>query len=159
MSNALCAGAIVLSALLASRTISMSWLPAFPMYVGIISLGATLEYRRQKKANKWNGVVPRPLRYMLPAMALFGAAAIVFGFTGILPDASPSGEPVHHLNAYFESGLCYAVFNKAEAVQMPTEFCENFETHFASAFSGSWLLLSAVLNWASWKCQAEDVVA
>lgn len=149
----------MLSALLASRAISMSWLPALPMHVGIIFLGATLGHRWQKKANKWNGDVPHPLRYMLPAMALFGAAGIVFGFAGILPDAAPSGEAVHHLNAYFESGLCYAVFNKAEAVQMPTEFCENFETHFASVFSGSWLMLSAVLNWASWKCQVEDCVA
>lgn len=143
----------MLAALMPSRTVGMSWLPARPMHAGIIFLGGTLEYRRQKKTSKWSGVVPRPLRYILSAIALFGAAAIVFGFTGLLPDASPSGEPVHKLNAYFESGLCYAVFNKAAAVIMPTEFCENFETHFASAFYGSWLLLSAMLNWASWKCQ------
>lgn len=98
ISNALCAGAIVLSPLLVSRAIGMSGLFAFPMHVGILFLGATLLHKRRKKEDKWNGAVPRPLRYMLPAMALFGAAAIAFGFSGIIPGATPSGEPVRHLS-------------------------------------------------------------
>jgi hypothetical protein len=159
VSNALCAGAVVLSPLLVFRVIGMSGIFAFSMHAGIIFTGWALMYKQTKTSEKWNGAVPLALQYLLPAMAISGIAGIAFGFAGVLPDSSPSGEPVRHLNAYFENGLCYATFNKNDAIRMPAEFCRDFETHFSTAFSGFWLLFSAVLNWAAWRCQGKREVA
>lgn len=153
LSNVLFASAIVLTSLLTAGVIGFSMLFAFPLHIGIIFLLAALMYRQRTKSSEWKGVVPPALRYILPVVAIFGAACIAFGFSSVSPDTSPSGEAVHHLNAYFENGRCYAIFNKDAAVGMPDEFCKKSQADFATVFCGFWLAFSAVLNWASWKCQ------
>lgn len=154
VSGVLCIASIVLFPLLVFRVIEFSMVYALPMHVGIIFMGWVLIYKRRIASVEWNGIVPRALRFALPLIALFGIGSIVSGFSGAMADVSQSGEHVHHLNAYFENGSCYAIFNKDSAIQMPPEFCRHFAIHLASVFCGFWLLFSAAINWASWKYQS-----
>lgn len=152
ISGTLCVCALVLLPLLVFGVIDFSGAIAFPMHIGIIGMAFLVFPRRGAPLSQWSGKVPRLLKIALPLVVALGIGSAAFGFIGAMPDLSPSGKPVHHLNAYLSNGNCYANFNKEEAIRMDAAFCENFTLHFATAFCGAWLIFSALVTWGSWKC-------
>jgi hypothetical protein len=150
-SSLLCIASVIASSLLLLRVIDFSILFAFLIQGGLLFTGFVLTWGSWSSSYRWDGSIPRMLRIVLPVIAVLGVCILIFGFLGVMPAKSPSGEPVHHLNAYFVQGKCFAVFNESRAIEMPSDFCKNFSIHFAAGFCGLWLFFSALLHWASLK--------
>jgi hypothetical protein len=148
----LCIASVIVYPLLILKIVDFSMLIIFPMHAGTIFTGFILSWRPCSPTVRWNGSVPKILQFILPLVFLFGLINIVYSFYEFskLMQNSPDGEQVHHLNAYFEQGKCVAVFNRSEPVEMSSEFCDDFNLHFMSAFCGGWMLFATMLNWISW---------
>jgi hypothetical protein len=124
---------------------------ALPIQGGIIYAVFVFVMGRGSSAYCWDGRVTNGLRTQLLIVCAIGLAILVFGVLGSMPEKSPGGNAVHGLSAYFVRDQCFAEFNKAQAIEMPAEFCESFNLHFFAAFCGVWMFFSAPLYWMSLK--------
>lgn len=140
----------MLCVLVLVRVIAVSMLFAAPMQIGVMfAIWVMATGRFFGLSIRWDRSVSRYLRILLPVLAIIGVVVIIYGVSGSMPATSPIGKSLRHLNAYLEDGKCYAVFNRDKAVEMPIDFCDNFNLHFSAVFCGSWLFVSALLYWAS----------
>lgn len=130
---------------------TMSFYVAFPIHVGVIVICAYLTRQYRKKLSLWDRSVPAPLLIALVVMLLIGLISIFYGFADVMPVRSPTGEPVSQFSANFESGVCYVSYNRGQPVRMPSAVCDEFMRQMSVAFSGFWLVGSAIANWAAWK--------
>ena len=100
---------------------AMSFALGFPITVGLIVAGWSTAYDRNRLGRRWDRRVPAGLSAAFLLAIAAGIALAVFGFN--MPSLlSASGQPAHHINAYFEQGRCWAVLNKDGPTEMPDDF-------------------------------------
>lgn len=151
VSGMLCATSVLLLPIFSYGYFSFPMAIVFPMQSGIIGLGFVIIYRYRCKTNAWDGSIPRFLKISLPLVTVIGAVCIAYAISGFNSDISSSGRLVHHMNAYFDGGQCYATFNREASVKMQSDFCLNFQSHAGTFICGFWMTFSSVLGWFSWK--------